>query len=180
MLSNRESAKEAKMRNDLESSLGYSFDELSKRVIGAAIQVHRRLGPGFLESVYEQALKLELSKRKIPFESQKKIDVSYEGVIVGVHVLDMFVDQSLVVELKAVSALEDVHFAQVSSYLRAANAKVGLLLNFNSPFLVVRRVVNGFQNFALSLFSRFRDERTLALCKIRYNKKQENCSNPAR
>lgn len=95
------------------------FDEMSRKIIAAAIEVHRQLGPGFLESVYEQALKLELRKQGIAFESQKEVSVVYDGTVVGVHVLDLLVDDCVVVELKAVSGLEDVHFAQVRSYLKA-------------------------------------------------------------
>ncbi len=118
------------------------FDETSGKVIAAAIQVHKQLGPGFLESVYEQALKLELMQRSIEFEDQKRVAVLYNGVVVGTHVLDLFVGGQLVVELKAVETLERIHFAQVQSYLRATGVKVGLLLNFNSPTLYVKRIVN--------------------------------------
>jgi GxxExxY protein len=121
---------------------GFDFDELSSKVIGAAVAVHRQLGPGFLESVYEQALKIELKKRGIAFEAQKQITVRYDDQVVGNHTLDLLVEGQLVLELKAVSDLEDVHFAQLRSYLRATNCKVGLLMNFNSRTLVVKRVVN--------------------------------------
>ena len=126
----------------------YSFDELSGKVIEAAIEVHRRLGPGFLESVYEQALRLELAKRDIPFEAQKQIKILYGGKVVGTHLLDLLVAGELVVELKAVEGFEDIHYAQVKSYLRASGAKVGLLMNFNSTQLVVKRVVLGFRDQA--------------------------------
>lgn len=116
------------------------FDGLSNKVIGAAIEVHKYLGPGFMESVYEQSLKIELTKRSINFEAQKQILVTYEDQIVGTHILDLLVEGCLVIELKAVNALADIHFAQVRSYLRAANANVGLLLNFNSTTLVVKRI----------------------------------------
>jgi len=125
--------------------MGFVFDELSNRVIAAAIEVHKRLGPGFLESVYEQALRLELAERGIPFEPQKEIRVLYGGKLVGTHVLDMLVAGVLVVELKALERFEDIHFAQVKSYLRASGAKVGLLMNFNSTQLSVKRVVLGFR-----------------------------------
>ena len=117
------------------------FDELSNRVIAAAIQVHTALGPGFMEGVYEQALKIELANRGIRFESQKQIAVSYEGRVVGTHVLDLLVQNVLVVELKAVTRLDEVHHAQVRAYLRASGARVGLLLNFNCPKLTIKRLV---------------------------------------
>ena len=126
--------------------MGLAFDELSGRVIAAAIAVHKGLGPGFMESVYEQAFKLELSDRGIPFESQKVVEVCYGGRLVGAHVLDLLVAGSLVVELKAVKGLEDIHYAQVKSYLRASGTNLGLLLNFNSATLDVKRVVLRFEN----------------------------------
>ena len=122
--------------------MGFAFDELSSKVIAAAIAVHKALGPGFLESVYENAFKIELAARGIPFESQKQVEVSYKGQALGNHVLDLLVEDALVVELKAISRLEDVHFAQLRSYLRATGAKVGLLMNFNSPKLEVKRMVH--------------------------------------
>jgi GxxExxY protein len=122
--------------------MGFTFDELSSKVIAAAIEVHKKLGPGFVEAVYEQALKLELSKQNIPYKSQKQIEILYDGQIVGNHVLDLIVAECLVIELKAVKSLDDVHYAQLRSYLRATNTKVGLLMNFNSSTLVVKRLVN--------------------------------------
>ena len=121
--------------------MGYRFDDLSSKVIAAAVEVHRQLGPGFLESVYEQALKIELSTRGIRFEAQKEIRVAYGGQVVGVHVLDLLVADELVLELKAVSRLEDAHYAQLRSYLRATDKRVGLLMNFNTPTLTVKRLV---------------------------------------
>ena len=124
----------------------HTFDKLSSQVIAAAIEVHKRLGPGFLESIYEQALRFELTDRGIPFQSQKGIEVLYGDRQVGNHVLDLLVAGRLVVELKAVKQLEDIHFAQVKSYLQATGAKVGLLMNFNSRTLDVRRVVLRFED----------------------------------
>jgi len=125
--------------------MGREFDDLSSRVIAAAIEVHRALGPGFLEGVYEQALRIELRKRGIPFESQKEIRVSYEGQIVGRHVLDLLIDGQLVMELKAVEMIDRAHRAQVKSYLKATGCKVGLLLNFAEMPLGIHRVVLRFE-----------------------------------
>jgi GxxExxY protein len=111
-------------------------------VIGAAVEVHKELGPGFLESIYEQALKVELSESGLIFDSQKEIKVEYSGVEVGAHRLDLVVEEEIIVELKAVKELSDIHFAQLRSYLKATGMKVGLLLNFSKPTLEVRRVVN--------------------------------------
>ena len=120
----------------------HEFEALSKKVIGAAIEVHRELGPGFLESIYEEALKIELSEHDLTFESQKEIKIEYLGVVVGTHRLDLVVENAIILELKAVSDLADIHFAQLRSYLKATGLKVGLLLNFAKPTLEIRRVVN--------------------------------------
>ena len=123
--------------------MGHDFEALSGRIIEAAIAVHTELGPGFLESVYEQALRVALAHGEIPYESQKEVPVFFEGEEVGRHRLDLLVDGEIVVEIKAVKALEDVYFAQVKSYLKATRLRVGLLLNFNAPTLVVKRIVLG-------------------------------------
>jgi GxxExxY protein len=114
--------------------------ELSSRVIEAAIAVHTALGPGFIESVYENAMCIELSKRGIAFERQKSVPIIYHGAQVGEHRLDLFVGGSLVVELKAVSALEDVFFAIGRSYMKAVGVEDGLLLNFAAMPLMIRRI----------------------------------------
>ena len=92
---------------------------LVRSVIGAAIGVHRELGPGFIEAVYDNALVLELRYRNIPFQRQLCAPIVYRGVEVGLHRLDLFVANEIVVELKAVKDIADVHFAVVRSYLRA-------------------------------------------------------------
>lgn len=121
----------------------HEFEPLSSKIIEAAITVHRELGPGFLESIYHQALCVALCHREIQFEYQKEITIEFDGVDVGRHVLDLVVNDDIVVELKAVKALDEIHFAQVRSYLKATGHRVGLLLNFNAPTLVVKRVVLG-------------------------------------
>jgi GxxExxY protein len=126
----------------VEEKPEYQFDDLSRKVIGAAIEVHRELGPGFLENIYEEALKVELSEYKIKYECQKEIKIEYLGVAVGIHRLDMIIENKIIVELKAVKDFMDVHFAQLRSYLKATGIKVGLLFNFAKPTLEVKRVVN--------------------------------------
>jgi GxxExxY protein len=121
--------------------MGHTFEVLSGRVIEAAICVHRQLGPGFLESVYESALRVALRNRGIMYQSQREVLVFYEGEEVGVHRLDLVVEDQIVVELKAVKQLEDIHFAQVRSYLKATRLEVGLLMNFNASTLLVKRIV---------------------------------------
>jgi GxxExxY protein len=110
-------------------------------VIGAAIEVHRRLGPGFLESIYRNALSYNLRRRGLQVAAEEEVVVRYDGIEVGRHRLDLLVEGVLVVELKAVKALEDVHFATVKSYLRATGNRHGLLMNFAKPTLEIRRVM---------------------------------------
>jgi GxxExxY protein len=106
---------------------------LSKVIIGAAIEVHRQLGPGLLESAYEECLAHELSLRQIPFERQKPVPIEYKGVQLDCGFrLDFLVDRLVVVELKAVDKLAPIHEAQVLTYLRLTGCKLGLLLNFNA------------------------------------------------
>lgn len=119
-------------------------NDLSRSVIGAAIEVHRCLGPGLLEKVYEQAMALELSHRGILFERQVPGGIRYRGHSVGDCRLDFLVEKSLVLELKSVEHLTKLHRAQVIAYLRIYGLRVGLLLNFNSSTLKngIVRVLN--------------------------------------
>jgi GxxExxY protein len=117
------------------------FEELSSKVIGAALAVHRELGPGFLESVYHCAMRVSLTHRGIAFESQYPVDMTFEGVPVGRARIDLLISRQIILELKSVDQLHDIHFAQLRSYLRAAHLHLGLLLNFNSPTLTITRVI---------------------------------------
>ena len=118
-------------------------DEWARRVIGAAIEVHRHLGPGYLEEVYQQALEVELVLQGIPFSPQHPVRVAYKGHVVGTGFMDFFVAGQLVIELKAVEAFAEIHKAQVISYLKAANLTLGLLINFRVPVLRdgIKRVI---------------------------------------
>jgi GxxExxY protein len=120
--------------------MSLEHEGLTSSIIGAAIAVHRELGPGFLEAVYDAALVVELRARRVPFVRQLSMPVLYRGVEVGLHRLDLFVANEIVVELKAIRDITDVHFAIVRSYLRAAGRKHGLILNFAKPTLEVKRV----------------------------------------
>jgi GxxExxY protein len=126
----------------LEYREKHNFEDLSKKIIGAAIEVHRELGPGFLESIYEEALKVEFMEHKLHYDAQKEIQIKYLGVAVGLHRLDLLVENQIIIELKAVKELTDVHFSQLRSYLKATGLKVGLLFNFAKPTLEIKRVVN--------------------------------------
>ena len=121
--------------------MGHEFEELSKKVIGAAIDVHKELGPGFIEPIYQKAMEVALRHREIPFERQKEVHIFFEEESVGVQFLDLVAGAQVILELKAVAALAVVHFAQLKSYLKATGLRVGLLLNFNAPTLVIKRVV---------------------------------------
>jgi GxxExxY protein len=116
-------------------------EALSERIIEAAIEVHRRLGPGFLESIHEGALRIELRKRGVPHASQVGVPILYDGEEVASHRLDLVVEDEIVVELKAIKAVEDVHFAIVRSYLKALGKRHGLILNFAATRLGIHRVL---------------------------------------
>jgi len=116
-------------------------EDLTGQIIGAAIEVYRRLGPGFLESIYENALVVELKKRRLFVEQQIEVPIFYDGVQVGKHRIDLLVKGTIVVELKAIKTLEDVHFAIVRLYLKAVGQAHGLLLNFAKVRLGVKRVI---------------------------------------
>ena len=122
------------------------FDSLSSRVISAALCVHKELGAGFLENIYEEALKLELQKRDICFVSQKRIEVFYSDKVVGSHILDLLVEEQLILELKATSEMNELFLAQVKSYLKATKCDVGLLLNFGTSKLGIKRIVLNYED----------------------------------
>jgi GxxExxY protein len=119
------------------------MNDLSFSILGAAIEVHRHLGPGFLEAVYEEALAIELRLRGLRFERQARIPVEYKGVLLCEHVLDLVVEGRIVLELKASETMHQVHRAQLHSYLKAGSYELGLLINFNVACLKdgVRRVI---------------------------------------
>jgi GxxExxY protein len=119
--------------------------ELTERMIAAGIHVHKELGPGFLEIMYEEALAIELRNAGISFERQKLLPIFYRAHLIGEHRLDLVVERNVIVELKAISALEDIHYAIVRSYLRAADLADALLLNFASSRLTVKRVGREYQ-----------------------------------
>jgi GxxExxY protein len=121
--------------------MGRSFEQVSADIIGAALAVHRELGPGFLESIYDAAMRVSLRHRSIPFQSQFPVSVSFEGELVGDARIDLLVAEQVILGLKAVESLRDIHFVQLKSYLRATGLQVGLLFNFNASTLVIKRIV---------------------------------------
>ena len=135
----RQDARDAKPLQEPDEAL----DRYASDGIDAAVEVHRELGPGFLESVDERALCVELGLRQLPDRRQVAFAVEYQGEPVGESCLDLLVGERLVVELKAVETLAPIHWVQVRSYLRATGGLLGLLINFNVPVLLrgVRRVI---------------------------------------
>ncbi len=122
-----------------------SENELSEKIIGAAIEVHKELGPGLLESIYEAALFQELSSLGLHVQRQVPVETSYKGQKLGVgYRFDLLVEEKVIIELKAVEAISNIHVAQLLKYLKLSNLKLGLLLNFNVKYMKhgVKRVVN--------------------------------------
>ena len=134
---------DAKAAEGLRVEPSTELDDLAHRLIGAAIEVHRLLGPGFLESVYEEALCVELPLRGIRFARQVPVGVKYKAEKVGEARLDLLVDERLVVELEAVEVVASIHVAQVLSYLKATRLRLALLITFNVTLLQrgIKRVV---------------------------------------
>ncbi len=127
--------------------------ELTDVILAAAIEVHTVLGPGMLESIYQGALRQELALRGVPFKAQVAIPVIYKGTALQTALrLDLIVDHRVIVEVKALTAIEEVHRAQLLSYLRATGLAAGLLINFNVPLLKsgIKRVVNSLRSSAPS------------------------------
>lgn len=117
------------------------FKELSFKIIGCAMEVHRTLGPGFLEAVYLNALTQELSLLNISFEMQKHLPVYYKGKLAGEYIADIIVDDKIILELKAVSRLNSSHTAQALNYLTATGLRLAIIINFGSGSLQSQRVV---------------------------------------
>jgi len=120
--------------------MALEHEELTGKIISAAIKVHTKLGPGFVESVYENSLVVELGKMGLKVGQQVEVVIGYEGVEVGKHRLDLLVQDAIVVENKTVKNLEPIHFAVVRSYMKASGKDVGLLLNFAGVTLEAKRV----------------------------------------
>lgn len=132
------------MDEDLELRLPEEVEAAGKRVIGCAIEVHKRLGPGLLESLYEEAFCYELKIGGLRVERQKEIAIAYRDIQLHGQRLDLVVEGSIIVELKSVSKLLDVHAAQLLSYLRATDLPLGFLFNFNVTWMRegLKRIVN--------------------------------------
>ena len=118
------------------------YPELSYKIMAAVFEVHNRLGPGFTEDIYQRATVCELEARRIPLESQKAIEVFYKGQIMGTYRLDLVVDGKVILELKAVSALNDLFKQQLLSYLKATQLRLGILVNFGASRVEHVRIIN--------------------------------------
>jgi GxxExxY protein len=127
----------------VHSNLPTEIEDVMHRVIGAAIEVHTQLGPGFLESTYHRALRIELELRGINYKNKRRVEVTYKGHRLHGQELDLVVESVVIVEVKAVSQLEEIHGSQLASYLRATGLRAGLLLNFNAVVMKagIRRIV---------------------------------------
>ena len=120
-------------------------DELSNITIGCSIKIHKTLGPGLLESAYHECLYYELTKQGLFVEKQKSLPLVYEQVKLECgYRVDLFIENKLIVEIKAIDSLRPIHLAQILTYLRLSNCKLGLLINFNVPLLKngIKRVIN--------------------------------------
>lgn len=121
-----------------------NLDSVTEKIIGISYEVSNVLGFGFLEKVYENALMYELKKNGLRAENQKAITVKYKKEVVGEFIADIIVEDDIILELKSVKALSDVHKAQLLNYLKATNKKIGLLLNFGNPKVEIKRIVNNY------------------------------------
>ena len=117
------------------------LNKLSEKIIGCAFKVHNTLGCGFLEKVYENALTHDLRKSSLSVEQQKPIQVVYDGIVVGDYFADILVESAVILELKATKVIDGIHEAQLLNYLKATGLNLGLILNFGSPKLQIRRLV---------------------------------------
>jgi GxxExxY protein len=118
------------------------YKEITEKVIGCSMKVHTTLGNGFQEVIYQRALAIELSYAQIYFQREKEIEIHYRGEHIGTRRVDFFVQKTIMVELKAVIQLEDVHLAQAMNYLEAYKLPIGLLINFGAKKLQFKRVYN--------------------------------------
>ncbi len=126
----------------MDNSQDLLFKDESYAIVGACMEVHRTLGCGFLEPVYQEALALELQTRGIPFEREKEFEIAYKGAIISkTYKVDFLCYGQIIVELKALSQFTSDHFAQVLNYLKAAQLKLGILVNFGTPSLQHERIV---------------------------------------
>lgn len=117
-------------------------EEVTHKIIGCAMKVHSTLGNGFQEVIYQRALAIEMEKQKLTFQREMEMKIYYDGIDIGTRRVDFFVENNIMVELKAVIKLEDVHLAQAMNYCQAYNLPIGLLINFGAKSMEFKRVYN--------------------------------------
>ena len=118
------------------------YEEITHKIIGCAMKVHRTLGKGFQEIIYQRALSMEMGKQGLSFQREMEMSIFYEGIDIGTRRVDFFVEDIIMVELKALIKLEEVHLAQAMNYCQAYNLPIGLLINFGAKSLEFKRVYN--------------------------------------
>jgi GxxExxY protein len=118
------------------------YDDFTRRIIGCAMKVHSTLGNGFQEVIYQRALEIEFAFNDVSFEREKELPIYYREINIGTRRVDFFIEDTIMVELKSILQLEDVHLAQAINYLEAYNMEIGLLINFGSQSLTFKRLYN--------------------------------------
>ena len=127
--------------SEIAASKSYKHSDITGKVIGCAMEVHRYFGNGFQEVIYQRALSLEMQQQGLNFSREHEMQIHYKGVHIGTRRVDFFVEEKVMVEIKAVIQLEDVHLAQAINYLEAYGLEIGLLINFGSRSLQFKRVM---------------------------------------
>ena len=120
----------------------YKYSDITSKVIGCAMKVHNTLGSGFQEVIYQRALAIEMEKQNVSFSREQEMFIYYEGIKIGTRRADFIVSEKIIVEIKAISCLENIHIAQALNYLEAYHLEIGLLLNFGSNKLEFKRLIN--------------------------------------
>ena len=122
-------------------TINYPDKDLTGKIIKIAIDIHKTLGPGFVEKVYQRAMYLDLKRSPLKFEREKEIEIRYKNIKLGYEKVDFIIEGKVILELKTVSEIQEIHKAQMLSYLKASNCKIGLILNFAKPILEIKRVI---------------------------------------
>ena len=149
--------------NEIATNKSYKHSDITGRVIGCAMEVHRYLGNGFQEVIYQRTLSLEMQQQGLSFSRKHEMQIHYKGVGIGTRRVDLFVEEKVMVEIKAVIQLEDVHLAPIN-YLEAYGLEIGLLINFGSRSLQFKRVMKSIKSkFRPFLTSSDTKDRLMAL-----------------
>jgi len=122
------------------SETSHPHSNLTKQIIGIAIEVHKQIGPEFREKYYQRAMYLDLQKSELKFAREKKIKIPYRNTVLGYHIVDFLIEDKVIVELKSMKAVTSVEVGQLTTYLKLTNIQIGLLLNFGTPTLEIKRV----------------------------------------